>query len=127
MSKIIPTQNLEKSVGVIAPPPGVDKQIAAAGMTGSNNIAIFYFISNLLKIGLALMGIWVLFNFVLAGYSYITGGGESKAAEEVKTKLTMSFIGLVLIVAAYTIVAVLSLVLFGDAGFILNPQIEGPK
>jgi len=123
----MPTENLEKSIGSIAAPPGVDKQIAAAGMTGSSNIAVFYFISNLLKVGLALMGIWVLFNFVLAGYTYITGKGESKATDEVKNKLTMSFVGLALIVAAYTIVAVLSLLLFGNAGFILNPQIEGPK
>ena len=116
---------LDQSIGIISPPPGVDKQIASAGTAGGD-IAIFWFISNLMKVGLAFIGVWVIFNFILAGYTYITGKGGAKATETVRTKITMSIIGLALIVGAYTMTAVLSYLLFGDSGFILHPEIEGP-
>ena len=117
--------DIEKSIGSISPPPGVDKQIQAANL-GQGDIAIFYFISLILKAGLIFIGIWVLFNFIMAGYIYITGKGEAKSHEMVRDKITMSVIGLGLIIAAYVITAVLSYLLWGDPGFILNPKIEGP-
>ena len=121
----MPATDLNKTIGAISPPPGVKQQIDKAGSAGGD-IAIFYFFSNLLKAGLAFLGVWVIFNFILAGYTYITGGGDAKAHEEVKSKLTMSVIGLGLIVGAYVITAVVSYLMWGDPGFILNPKIEGP-
>jgi hypothetical protein len=38
----------------------------------------------------------------------------------------MSLIGLIIIVSAFTITAIASFILFGDAGFILNPKLVGP-
>ena len=68
----------------------------------------------------------MLFNFIMAGYIYITGKGEAKSHEMVKDKITMSVVGLALIIGAYVITAVLSYLLWGDPGFILKPDISGP-
>ena len=119
--------DLTKSIGAISPPPGVDKQIQASGLDPTKNeIAIFWFVSNLMRVALAFLGIWVLFNFILAGYIYITGKGDTKSHELVKAKITMSVIGLALIIGAYVITAVLSYLLWGDPGFVLKPEISGP-
>lgn len=112
------------SIGQIEPPPGVDlhtAQAQAAGGASSN--ALLYFFSYAIKVATVVAGIWVVFNFLLAAYTYVTGRGEAKAHETVREKVTMSVIGLLLIIAAYTITAVLSLLLFGDASFVLNPDI----
>ena len=118
-------EDLTQSIGVISPPPGVKEQIDKAGSAGGD-IPIMWFLSSLLKVGLAFMGIWVLFNFVFASYTYITGRGEAKSHELVKAKLTMSVIGLALIIGAYVVTAVISFLMWGDPSFILNPKIEGP-
>ena len=117
--------DLTQSIGAISPPPGVKEQIDKAGPAGGD-IAIFWFVSNLMKAALVFLGIWVLFNFILAGYIYITGKGDAKSHELVKAKITMSVIGLALIIGAYVITAVLSYLLWGDPGFVLKPEISGP-
>ena len=120
---------LKDAIGTIDTPPGIEEQMAASGNssagvleTTGNSSALLFFISNLLKIGTILAGVWVLFNVLLAGYDFISSQGKSDAYSKVKDKLTMSLVGLLLIIGAYTITAVLSLVLFGDAGYILNPE-----
>lgn len=112
----------ESVLGTVSPPPGVSAYNAAVGADG---IGIILFMSTLIRIATIVAGIWVLFNFVTAGYDYITAG-DSKASQKVKEKLTASVIGLVIIVASYVVIAIFGLILFGDAGFFLNPQICGP-
>jgi len=117
--------SLDEVVGGISPPPGVQKQIDKAvserAISAGDN-ALFFFISNLLKIGTLIMGIWVVFNILLAAYEFITNRDNAAAQTKVKDKLTMSAVGLLLIMVAYTLAGVISLVLFGDAGYILNPE-----
>ncbi|MFH1967732.1 MAG: hypothetical protein ABIJ03_04445 [Patescibacteria group bacterium] len=112
---------LEDVVGMIDTPPGIDKQITAAGIGPGDN-ALLFFISNLLRIATILVGVWVLFNVLLAGYDFISSQGKSDAYQKVRDKLTMSVIGLLLITVAYTIGGLIGLILFGDAGYLLNPQ-----
>jgi len=108
--------------GKITAPTGVDAYNAKA----TGGIGILLFLSNVIKVLTIVAGIWVLFNFLMAGYTYITAQGDASAANKVKDQLTNSIIGLAIIVGAYKIIAIVSFFLFGDAGFILNPTIPGP-
>lgn len=106
--------------GKIDPPPGVAELNAQAGESG---IGIIVFFSNLIKLIAIIAGLWTMLNFILAGFTYVTSSGDSGAIEKIGTKLTLSVVGLGIIVASYTIAAVLGLIIFGDANFIINPQI----
>lgn len=111
--------------GTIKQPKGVAEFNKQAG--GTDGIGIIIFASNLIKIVTIVAGIIVFVNFIMAGYSFITSDGNANANEKVKNQITMSVIGLVLIVLSYTIVAVLSFIIFGDASYILDPKITGPS
>lgn len=106
--------------GTIDKPPGVDR----FGAGGENGILIF--ISNLLQLATVIAGLWVLLNFILAGFEYISSQGDSGAHAKVREKITNSIIGLVIITISYTLVAVVGLILFGDAAYFLNPTLIGP-
>lgn len=106
-------------IGQIETPPGVDKYQAASGA----DIGIIFFISNLIKVFAVVMGIWVVFNVILAGYIYLTSSGDASAHDKVRTQITNSVIGLILIVMSYTIGGLIGLLFFGDATFILNPKL----
>ncbi|HYD34894.1 MAG TPA: hypothetical protein VD999_02405 [Vitreimonas sp.] len=108
--------------GKVSPPPGV--QLYSG--TGGNQIGILAFMSTLIRVATVIAGIWVMFQFILAGYEYITASGDASAHNKVRERLTMSVIGLILIVTSYTVAALIGLIVFDDAGFILNPIIKGP-
>lgn len=108
----------ENVFGTIDAPQGV----AQFNAQSDSGIGLLLFISNLIKIASVVAGIWVLFNFISAGFTYISASDKG-AYEKIGSKLSLSVTGLVLIVAAYTIAAILGLIIFGDPTYIINPDI----
>jgi hypothetical protein len=117
---------LEKSGGIfgsIKAPPGVDKWQEQVEQQGGS-IGIFLFISQLIKLITVVAGIWTMFNFIFAGWTYITGSGDSSAGEKVSKRMTNSVVGLVIVALSYSIAALIGLLIFGEAGFFLNPSLQ---
>lgn len=114
---------INDAIGEIDPPPGVDVQNQRAG---GNEIGIVYFISSLIQIVTVVLGVWVVFNFIVAGYTLVGSGGDSGAFEKARENITQSVIGLILIVMAFTITGLISAIFFGDPTFLLSPRIRGP-
>lgn len=105
--------------GNISPPPGV----AGYGTGATGIISIINIILRLLIIA---GGIYALVNIILAGYGFMSAGGDPKAIEKSWAKIWQSLIGLLLIAGAFVIIAVISQILFGDATIILDPKIVAP-
>lgn len=113
--------------GQVTPPAGVQKYDALAQASGdAQSIGLLIFLSYAVRVATIIAGIYVFINFILAGYEYITSNGDTGAHNKVKDRLTMSIIGLVIIGVSYMIVALLSLIITGEAGFFLNPTIPSP-
>lgn len=107
----------EEAIGQIATPPGT---AAYMKNTGTAN-QLLPFISTLLTIGAVMAGIWVLINILMAGYSAIMSNGDPGAMDKVKTAITNSVIGLLLIILAYTFAALAGTIFFGDAKLFIQP------
>lgn len=91
------------------------------GSAQSGGIGVFLnLIINLLIVG---AGIYALFNFILAGYTFISAGGDPKKIESAWAKIWQSIIGLVVIAASFLIAAIVGLLIFGSPSAILNPQL----
>lgn len=112
-------QTPEELVGEIAVPKGVDLINADAG----GNIGIILFLSNMIRFIIILGGLWTLLNIVFAAFAYFTGGGKPDSHAKAKDRFTMSVIGLLLMIASYTIAALIGLVFYGDATYIITPTI----
>lgn len=108
--------------GQLDAPPGVAEYNTAAGAT-ADQPAIIYFLSRMIRLAAIVGGVWVLINVIIAAFFYITGSGDAGAHAKVRNLLTASLVGLILIVSFYTMGAIIGLVFFGDATFILNPQL----
>jgi hypothetical protein len=109
-------------VGKITAPQGI---VRINSLVGGNatDIGIIIFASRLLRLATIVAGIWVMFNFIFAGFIYVSSNGDAATHGKVSEKLTYSVIGILIIVIAYTLAAVLSLLFFGDANFILSPEL----
>ncbi len=100
----------------------VPSPIAAfGGGTGGGGLIVF--ISNMIKVITIVAGLFGLVNIIGAGFTYLGSAGNPKATEQAMNQLFMSLIGLIIIVGSFTITAIVSLLLFGDASYILNPKI----
>ena len=64
-------------------------------------------ISNILGIMTIFAGIWFLFQAIMAGYNYLSAGGDKARIEAAWRRLTNALIGLAIVVAAYGIIALL--------------------
>ena len=84
------------------------------------------FLSNLLKLLTIGAGIFVMINFVLAGFNYIIANGDEKKLETANSMMINSVIGLAIIAASYVIAGIISYLIFGSPTTILKPVIYGP-
>jgi len=80
-------------------------------------------ISLILKISFVVAGIFILFMFIIAGFSMISGAGKSDPEKTKKSQqaLTSAMIGFVIIFVAYWIIRLLELII--NIPFITNPGI----
>lgn len=111
-------------LGSVRPPTGTTQYAPYEG-GGYAKTGLVNFLSRLVTIFITICGIWTLFNFLTAGWTYIYYMHEPKATQEVKDKLTMTAVGLVILAAAFTIAGVIGAIFFKDATFILSPALKG--
>jgi hypothetical protein len=52
-------------------------------------------------------GIWFIFQIIIAGYQWLSSGGDKASVAAARDKLTYSVIGLVIVVMAFAIVSVI--------------------
>ncbi len=108
-------------IGGVEPPKGVAEYNQASG----GSIGILLFASRIILILNIGAGLFVMYNFLIAGLTYVTSAGDTGAHQKVRDKLIFSFVGIAVIISAYTAAGLIGLVFFGDAAFILNPQLQG--
>ncbi len=55
----------------------------------------------------------VIFSIIVAGYQLMSAGGEAQKIQVAKQKLTMSFVGLLIVLGAVFVVSLIGNILFG--------------
>lgn len=111
-------------IGKVSPPPWMNKWGSDAAEVGKD-FGLILFFSNMLKLATVAAGLFGLINIILAGYGYLTAGGDAEKVTNAGRKITNSLWGLILIAASFTIAAIFGWLLFGDATMIIQPKITG--
>lgn len=63
-------------------------------------------ISSFLKYLFPLAGLLLFFYLIAGGFSYLTSGGDPKAMEQAKGKITNALLGFIIILIAYWVVQI---------------------
>jgi hypothetical protein len=101
-------------IGTITPPASIP----------SNIIDTAKFLKGIIVFIIVLAGLFAFWNFLIAGFSYITASGDKAKVEVAQQKITHALVGLVIIAASFIIAAIAGQVLFNDPYFIISPKIE---
>ena len=96
------------------------------GGYGGAEGGIVLLLTNILRLAFAAAGIFAFINFIIAGFQYMNAGGDSKAMASAWSRIWHSLLGLVIIVLSFAFASLIGYIMFGDAGFILNPKVYGP-
>lgn len=114
-------------IGPIDPPDvltnGYGKDVQGSG-PGTGLIGL---VSNIIKLVMVVGGLWAFINLILAGITFITSGDKPEELTKANNRMTMSLLGLVLMVGSYVLAAIIGKVLFNEWNFILNPNIYTPN
>ena len=60
-------------------------------------------LQTLLTLAFFVTGVALFFNIIIGGIQWINAGGDPKALTAARTRITNAFIGLIIVVAAYSI------------------------
>ncbi len=104
----------------------IESPLSNTGYGSIQSGAVGLFITNIIRLAFVAAGIYALFNFIIAGYSYMNAAGDSKKLSEAWNRIWQSLLGLIIIVGSFALASLFGYLIFGNAGFILNPTIYGP-
>jgi len=68
-------------------------------------------IDNLVQLAFFVAGVFFFFNLLVAGIQWIGAGGDSKALQSARGRMTNALIGLIIVVAAFAITRIVERVL----------------
>lgn len=94
----------------------IDAPGGGLGLLLTNGIRLFFVVA----------GIAALFNFLLAGFAYMSSAGDAKKLTEAGNKIWYSLIGLILIVGSFALASFFGYIIFGRTDAFLNPVIYTP-
>jgi hypothetical protein len=104
-------------VGTVPPPAGLEK------FSGNPGTAIGTLIQYVIWILIVGAGIYALFNFILAGYAFMSAGDDPKKMAGAWAKISQTVLGLAVAAGAFVLAAIFGALIFGRWDFILNPSI----
>lgn len=118
-------------------PLGILKGLGPLGLETLEDITkegVFTLFNDLISTIIGLMtvvaGIYFLFLVIIAGYQWMTSGGDKAGMEAARNKLTYAVIGLVVVVAAFALISIIGTLMgidFLKPGEILkNFPLPGP-
>ena len=110
---------MDDIVGNVTAPPALQRFLPFAGVGLGTLINLF------LNILVVAGTVYALFNFILAGYSFLGAGNDPKKVEGAWAKIWQTVIGLAFIAGATVLGAIFGQLLFGDWRAIIEPTIPG--
>ncbi len=86
----------------------ITKELAsgeAGGVTGLQKVSNI--ISGIIGILTVAAGIWFMIQFLIGSFYWITSGGDKGKLQEAKNRITHAFIGLIIVIAGWSIIALM--------------------
>lgn len=91
-----------------------------------NGQGIFIILNNIMRLLIVGAGLFALFNFIIAGYQFISADGDPQKINNATSKIWQSMIGVLIAAGSFTIAGILGQLVFGRWDAIIRPTITGP-
>ena len=102
------TQKLAQNLGTFDPPSTAFSVGSATDKTALSNLEKM--ISNLIGLITVMGSLLFITYFILAGFKWLTAGGDSGRVQKARDQMIQAVMGLVLIIASYSIIGLIGTV-----------------
>lgn len=102
--------------GNVTAPPGVNQY------TGG----ISDFVGNIVKLLIVIAALYSLFNFIFAGYGFLSAGDDPKKIKDAWSKIWQTVLGLTIAAGSFILAAIFGRIIFGDPYALLQIRVFGP-
>ena len=104
-------------------PSGLNVTGLAGTASGSGLVII---LNNLIKFVIVVACLYTFWNLILAGYGFMSAGGEAKAIEKAWAKIWQSLMGLLVVAGSFVLAMIFGWLIFQDATVLIAPKIYTP-
>jgi len=89
---------------------------------------LFSILNVFFKMAIIAASLYSLFNFILAGYGFMSAGGDPKAIQKAWDKIWQSIVGLLIVAGSLVIAIIIGYLIFGrdNATLLISPRIITP-
>ncbi len=102
-------------------------QTLGSPLAGSaNGSGLITLANSILKLVIVGAGLYAFWNFISAGYGFMSAGDDSKAITKAFAKFWQSLLGLVFVAGSFVLAAIFGYLIFRDPMAIISPSISGP-
>ncbi len=106
--------------GGINPPPGV------SAYNGGDISGLQLFVSVITKTAIVFAGVYAFFNIIIAGYSFLSAGGNAEKIAHAWAKIWQTMLGLLIAAASFVLAGIFGKLIFGDYNALLQLRIFTP-
>jgi len=113
-------------VGKLNNPYGPSGFNVAAYNSTVPGYGLYLILKNLVNFAIIIAGLYVFFNFILAGYQFISAGGDPKNIAKASAKIWQSILGLLVAAGSFILASVIGLILYKNPWALLTFTIFTP-
>jgi hypothetical protein len=104
----------------------INKPGALSNIASTQGEGLFKLLNNIMKVMIVGAGLFAMFNFITAGYEFISAGGDAQKINNAWNKIWQSMLGVLIAAGSFTIAGLLGKLIFGEWTAIIIPEITGP-
>jgi hypothetical protein len=109
------------NIGPVIPPQG------PTGFGASPAAALSMLVTILTRTIVIFAGVYAIFNFLMAGLSFMSAGGDPKKIAESSAKIWQTLVGLIITAGAFVVGGIISFLLYRDFTTLFTIRIFGPS
>jgi hypothetical protein len=87
-------------------------------------VGLIAFMNTILKFVFIVAGLYAFFNIIIAGFGFMTAGGDPKQFTKAWDRIWQTLLGLFIIVISFLFAALMGLILFGDPTALLQLKLS---
>lgn len=110
---------MDDPIGQIIAPTNIPSAIDSTGKL----VGLIGFFNNILKLIFIVAGLYAFVNIILAGFGFMSAGGDPKVFGKSWQRIYQTILGLAIIVASFLIAAIIGIVFFKNPTALLQPSL----
>ena len=110
---------MDDGIGTITKPDFMPDAIKDGKLTG-----VVAFMNAILVLIFVVAGLYAFLNFIIAGFGFMTAGGDAKVITKSWDRIWQSLLGLLIIVGSFLLAAIVGILIYKNPAAILQPTLQ---